>query len=330
MTALQRREFIKLLGGAAAWPLALRAQQPVMPVIGYLEWGSPEARTYLIAAFRNGLAEAGYFEGRNLRIEYRFADNAFDGLPELAADLVRHQVAVICVAASTQTALVAKAATTTIPIDFGAAGDPVKFGLVASLNRPGGNVTGISSMGIEILPKLLGILQELLPTASRIAVLMNPNGGAVVSTGISSLKSAANTIGKQVEVLAATTNREIDRAFASLVQMRADALLVIPSPLFSDRRVQIVTLASRHVVPAIYYDGVFAEAGGLMSYGPSYADQARQVGVYTGRILKGEKPADLPVIQASKFDFIINLQTAMTLGVNIPASLLAQANEVIE
>ena len=326
---MNRREFITLLGSAAAaWPLSTRAQQPVMPVIGYLGAGLPEAFAHLVAAFRKGLSETGYVEGRNVAIEYRWAHNENDRLPELAADLVRRRVAVIVTPLSTPAALAAKAATATIPIVV-SGGDPVQSGLVASLNQPGGNVTGINAMNAELMPKRLGLLHELLPGAVRFAVLVNPNNPFTASI-VKDLQAAAVTIGRQIEALTAGTNREIDTAFASLAQKRADALLVSPDALFITRRVQLATAAMRYAVPAIYSFREDTEAGGLMSYGSNFTDIFRQVGIYTGRILKGEKPADLPVMQPTKFEFIINLQTARLLGITVPATLLATADEVIE
>jgi putative tryptophan/tyrosine transport system substrate-binding protein len=327
---MQRREFITLLGGAAAvWPLAARAQQPAMPVVGFLYPGAPEANANLVAAFRKGLSETGYVEGQNVAIEYRWADNQYDRLPAMAADLVRRQVAVIAAAASTAAAVAAKAATKTIPIVFSGGGDPVQTGLVASLNRPGGNVTGISSMNVELGAKRLGFLHELLPSATRFAVLVNPNS-PLTEPFVADVRAAAGAIGRSIEVLTASTNREIDAAFANLVQKRAEALVILPDPLFINRRVQLATLAVRHALPAIYPFREDAEAGGLMSYGSSITDLARQAGVYTGRILKGEKPADLPISRATKFEFVINLQTAKLLGLDIRPSLLAIADEVIE
>jgi putative ABC transport system substrate-binding protein len=327
---MKRREFITLLGGGAAgWPLAARAQQPSMPVIGYLYSGAPETSANVVAAFRNGLREAGYVEGRNLLIEYRWAHNDNARLPELASDLVHHRVAVIATPGAPTTALAAKAATTTIPIVFRTGADPVQLGLVASLNRPGGNITGVTPMSGQLGPKRLGLIHELLPGATRFAVLGNPDD-PTFEPFIRDVQAAAPTIGRQVEVLTARTNREIDAAFADLLRTRIDAVLVGAHGLFNNRRVQLVTLAARHAVPAIYPIREFAEIGGLMSYGANQAEQMRLTGVYVGRILKGEKPADLPVLRATKLEFIINLQTAKTLGIDIPPTLLARADEVIE
>jgi putative tryptophan/tyrosine transport system substrate-binding protein len=327
---IARRKFIAALGGAAAtWSLSVRAQQPVSPLIGYLESGSQAERANLVEAFRHGLSETGYVEGQNLKIEYRWADNQYDRLPALAADLVRRQVAVIATVASTPAAVAAKAATATIPIVFSGGGDPVQLGLAASLNRPGGNVTGITSMNAELGAKRLGLLRELLPGIARFAVLVNPNS-PLTDPFVADVRAAAGAIGLPIEILAAGTNSEIDAAFAGLVQNRADALLISPDVLFINRRVQLATLAVRHAVPAIYPFREDVEAGGLMSYGSSITDLARQTGVYTGRILKGEKPTDLPISRATKFEFVINLQTAKLLGLNIPPSLLARADEVIE
>ena len=326
MTAfIGRREFITLLGGAAAaWPLAARAQQPAMPVIGFL--GSSTPARYL-TAFRQGLHEAGYVEGQNVAIEYRWAQDQPDRLPELAADLVRRRVTVI--AADTLSSIVAKAATTTIPIVYHGGGDPLKLGLVASLNRPGGNVTGVTFVVAELGAKQLGLLHELQPGAVRVGVLIDPNY-APSQSFVSDVQAAALPIGKQIEVLEAPTGRDIDTVFARLAQKPIDALLVGPGPLINSRLVQLATLAARHTLPAIANTRGFPEAGLLMSYGTSITDAYRQAGVYTGRILKGEKPADLPVIQSSKFEFVINLNTAKAFGLSFQPGLLAIADEVIE
>jgi putative ABC transport system substrate-binding protein len=328
MTNMQRRSFLTLLvASAAAWPLAARAQQAPMPVIGYLSAGSPETSASRLAAFRKGLSETGFIEGRNVTVEYRWAHNEYDRLPELASDLIRRKVTVI-ITPQGAGALAAKAATVTIPIVFGTSGDPVQGNLVASLNRPGGNMTGFASMGIEVTAKRVGLLHELLPAAARFALFVNPI--QYTESVIAEAQSAASAIGRQIEVLQTSTARDIDAAFARIVQTRSEALLINPSALFSSRRVQIVTLATRHALPAIYPYREDALAGGLMSYGSSLADYDRQLGIYAGRIIKGEKPSDLPVMQPSKFEFVINLQTARTLGIEVPPTLLAIADEVIE
>jgi putative tryptophan/tyrosine transport system substrate-binding protein len=324
-----RREFLTLLGGAAAaWPLAARAQQ-AMPVVGYLNEGAPEPGTYFLAEFRKGLGDAGYFEGRNVAIEYRWAYNQDERLPELAADLIRRSVNVIVTPGSGAAARTAKTATTTIPIVFGIVADPVQTGLVASLNRPGGNATGISYMSTDIAPKRLGLLHELKPHTTHFAMLVNPRGdGAERLT--KELKEAASAAGWEMEVLTATTIPDIDMAFEALVQKQADALLVNPDILFGNRRVQLATLAARYAVPTMYPDRQYTEVGGLMSYGTRLLDQYRQLGIYTARVLKGEKPAELPVMQPTKFEFVINFQTAKALGLTVPPTLLARADEVIE
>jgi putative ABC transport system substrate-binding protein len=327
---MRRRHFITLLGSAAAgWPLAARAQQPALPVVGFLYPGVPELSAPIVAAFRSGLNDVGYTEGRNVTIEYRFAHNDVARLPELAADLVRRQVAVIATPGGSSAALAAKAATTTIPIVFSIGFDPMQIGLVASFNRPGGNVTGIVSMNRELGAKRLGLLHVLLPEAARFAVLVNPSTPATESL-VADLQAAATSIGRQIDVFTATSNREIDAAFANLAQSQVAAVLITTGPLFDNRRVQLVSLAAHYRLPAIYPFRENAEIGGLMSYGSSAADAQRQAGVYVGRILKGEKPADLPVVQASKFELIINAQTARMLGLTVPLSLLATADEVIE
>jgi putative ABC transport system substrate-binding protein len=328
---MRRREFLGVLGGAAAtWPLTARAQQPTMPVIGFLHAGLPESIAHLVAAFRKGLSEIGIIEGRNVTIEYRRAQNDNNLLPELAADLVRRQVAVIVTPASTAATLAAKAATATIPIVFVTGADPVKLGLVASLNRPGGNATGISDIGVELAAKRLALLHELLPGAARFAALVNPNNPGITEPFVAEVQTAASAIGRQIEVVTASTSGEIDAAFAALVKKRADAFMISSDILFVTRRVQLLTLAARHAMPAMYHRREFAEAGGLMSYGSDLADQFRQTGVYAGRILKGEKPADMPVQLPTKFEFVINLQTAKTLGIELPTTLLARTDDVIE
>ena len=324
---IQRRAFITLLGGAAAWPLAARAQQSAkLPVIGVLGFGWPEAG--VAAAFHKGLNETGYSEGRNVAIEFRWAQNDTARLVDLAADLVRQRVSVIAALGGTS-ALAAKAATETIPIVFNTAGDPVQMGLVASLNRPGGNVTGIADLHMQLAAKRLGFLYELLPRATRLAVLVNPNS-RVVQTEIAEAQGAAAAIGRELDVVSASTSREIDIAFASLVQKRTDGLLVGPHSFFLNRRAQLVTLTARHALPTMFGFREIAEAGGLMSYGASLSDEDRQVGMYVGRVLKGEKPADLPIMQPTKFEFVINLQTARVLGIDVPSTLLSLADEVIE
>jgi putative ABC transport system substrate-binding protein len=325
---LKRRQFISLLGGAAAWPLAARAQQPAkLPIIGHLRNSSPANLPSLITAFRQGVRESGYVEGKSVAIEYRWADNQYDRLPDLAADLVHRQVAVIA-AADSLSSVAAKAATTTIPIVFMSGGDPVQLGFVASLNQPGGNVTGVSFLAATLAAKLLGLLSDLLPQAARIAVLTDPNM-PITASFVSDAKAAAAAIGKQIEVFNASTGHDIDAVFARLARA-ADALVVGPAVLFTTRRVQLATLAAYHRVPAIYPFQEFAEAGGLMSYGTSIAEAHRLAGIYTGRILKGEKPADLPVMQSTKFEFVINLNSARAFGLSFPPGLLSIADEVIE
>jgi putative ABC transport system substrate-binding protein len=319
---MKRRDFIALLGGAAAWPLAARAQQPAVPVIGFLS-----NETTDLAAFREALSETGYVDGRNVMIDHRAADDR-DRLAELAADLVRRRVAVIVAQGSSST-LALKPLTTTIPIVFYTTGDPVEAGLVASLNRPGANVTGFTSVEKELAGKQLGFLHELLPRARRFALLIDPNSPTARFL-TPNVHAAAMAIGAQIEVLAAVTDRDIDTAFATLVEKQADALIVTPDRLFSARRPELLTLAARHALPAIYPFRDFAEAGGLMSYGSNFTDTVRQVGTYVGRILKGEKPADLPVQRTVKFEFVINLRTARTLGIEVPPLLLALADEAIE
>jgi putative ABC transport system substrate-binding protein len=327
---MKRRQFITLLGGAAAaWPLAARAQQPAIPMIGLLVNGTAADGTSanLLAGFRAGLGETGYVEGKNVTIEYRWSQGKSEALPELAADLARRLVTVIAAPGNVLAALAAKRATTTIPIVFSTGADPVQIGLVASLNRPGGNVTGVSFMNWELTAKRFGLLRELMPGARRFAVLVDPNDPAA-ETSIMDLKAAASPLGVQLEILPARSNRDVEPAFAIFEQKRAEALLVSPQTLLLNRRTQILTLAARHAVPAIYPAREWATAGGLMSYGSSLADQYTQAGIYTGRILKGEK--DLPILRATKFDFVVNLQTASALRIEIPPTLLARADEVIE
>jgi putative tryptophan/tyrosine transport system substrate-binding protein len=332
MTAkMQRREFITLLGGAAAaWPLAARAQQPAMPVIGFLSTASPRLYEHRLRPFREGLKEAGYVEGRNVEIDYRWAEAQDNRLPVLAAELVQRRVAVIVAAGGTPSAVAAKAATTTIPIVFGVAVDPVEVGLVASLNRPGGNVTGVTNLNVEVGPKRLELLHELLPSVTVIAVLVNPASPAIAELFLRSMQAAAHTLGLKLHVLHASTERDFDTAFATLVQVRAGALVISPEILYNARIEQLAALTVRHAVPAIYQYRQFVAAGGLLSYGSDEREYYRQVGSYVGRILKGEKPGDLPVQQATKVELIINLKTAKALGLDVPDSLLARADEVIE
>jgi putative ABC transport system substrate-binding protein len=327
---LRRREFIAGFGSAVAWPVVARAQQSAVPVVGFLHSASAAAIANLVAAFRKGLAEAGYVEGQNVAIEYRWGEGRNDGLPALAAELVRRQVAVIVTPQSTAATIAARAATATIPLVFVTGADPVKIGLVASLNRPGGNATGISDIGVELGPKRLGLLRELVPSAARFGVLVNPDNPFVADPFVAEMRAAASAIGRQVEVVTASTNNEIDTAFATLVEKQVGALLTSPDTLFIARRMQLITLAARYSLPALYHRRELAEAGGLMSYGSDLADQFRQTGVYAGRILKGEKPAEMPVQLPTKFELVINLKTAKALGLTIPETLLATADEVIQ
>jgi putative tryptophan/tyrosine transport system substrate-binding protein len=328
---IRRREFITLLGGAAvSWPLAARAQQRALSVIGFFNQGVPESSTQFAAAFRKGLGETGYVEGQNVTVEYRWGYNDDKLLPELAADLVRRRVSVIATPMSTSAALAAKAATTTIPIIFGTGGDPVQAGLVTSFNRPGGNITGVTVLSWQLAGKRLGWLHELLPTARRFAVLVNPKTPGVTETFIKEVQIAAATLGSQIDILTASTNPDIDTALADAVARKTEGLIISPDLLFNNRRVPLVALTLRHVVPTIFPWREAVEAGGLMSYGASFSDAYRQVGIYTGRILNGDKPGDLPVVQASKFELVINSHTAKTLGLTLPPTLLASADEVIE
>ena len=325
---ISRRALIGLFGGAATWPLAARAQQAGMPVVGLLHPASPDAvLANRLRGLRQGLKEAGFVEGENVTIEQRWAENQMDRLPELAAALVRRQVSVI--AAFGAAAFAARAATTTIPIVFGVPDDPVRQGLVSNLARPGGNLTGINFFVAELTAKRLGLLRELVPAATRVAVLVNPTSPEAETT-LRDVEPAARALGLQIRVLNASTSREINEAFATFVREQPDALFVATNPFFQTRRVQLAALAARHAVPAAYSVRVYAEAGGLMSYGTDVTDAWRQVGLYTGRILKGEKPADLPVVQSTRFELVINAETARMLGLTVPDKLLATADEVIE
>jgi ABC-type uncharacterized transport system substrate-binding protein len=328
---MNRREFITLLSGAAAaWPLAARAQQqPAMPVIGFLEIRSPEMITERLRAFRQGLKETGYVEGENIAIDYRWAEQ-MERLPDLAAQLARRQVAVIVTTGGFATALAAKDATTTIPIVFGVSDDPVKHGLVASLARPGGNLTGVNLLSTELTAKRLELLREMLPRASRIAVLVNPANTVNTQTTLREVEAAARAMGLQIQIFNASTSREIDAAFAAFGRERPDAVFVGQDAFYNGRRLQLANWASRHALPMTSGSRDICEVGGLMSYGVNIVDTYRQEGVYTGRILKGAKPADLPVEQSAKFELVINAQTARMLGLDVPPTLLARADEVIE
>jgi putative ABC transport system substrate-binding protein len=326
---VNRREFIAGLGGAALWPSSVWTQQRTRPVIGYLDPQSLDEAADKLRAFRRGLKETGYVEGENVTVEYRFADNQVDRLSAMAAELVGRRVAVMVAASGPTTAVVAKA-TTTIPVVFMVPEDPVRLGLVKSLSRPGGNMTGINFFLAELAAKRLGLLRELVPAAGRIAVLINPSEATIAETTLRELEPAASTMGLQIQILKASTSGEINAAFSAIARERHDALFVGSSPYFSTRRVQLANLASRHAIPATYSGRHYVEAGGLMSYGTNLTDWYRQVGVYTGRILDGAKPADLPVVQSTTFEFVINLQTANTLGLTIPETLLATADEVIQ
>ena len=324
---MKRRDFITLLGGAAAWPLAARAQQAEIPVVGFLNGGSPDGYAPMVAAFHQGLMDTGYVEAQSVRIEHRWADGQYDRLPAMAADLVHRQVAVIVT--NSPGMLAAKAATTTIPIVFTTSGDPVELGFVASLARPGRNITGVTQLNVEVAPKRLELMHELVPTATIMAVLLNPTYPSA-ETQSKGMQAAARTLGLQLHILRASNERAIDDAFATLAQLRAGAFVISSDPFFNSRAEQFAALALRHAVPTIFQYREFAAAGGLMSYGGSIIDSYRQAGVYTGRILKGEKPADLPVQQSTKVELIINLKTAEALGLTVPITLLGRADEVIE
>jgi putative tryptophan/tyrosine transport system substrate-binding protein len=328
---IRRREFITLLGGAAAtWPLAAGAQQPAMPVIGFLGAGALDNYVLYLAAFRKGLAEIGFVEGQNVAIEYRWAEGQYERMTQLAADLVRRKVAVIAVPGSPPGARAAKAATSTIPIVFSVGDDPVRSGLVASISRPGGNATGINFFTGEVVAKRLALLHELLPGAARVAAFINPADASRAEALREEVEVAARTVGMQLQILNPSTNREIDAAFSVLVRERTDALFVGPDAFYNSRRVQLANTAARHVIPTAFAVREYVDAGGLMSYGTSLADMYREVGAYCGRILKGAKPSDLPVLQSTKFELVINAQTARMLGITVPPSLIARADEVIE
>src|SRR5262245_8445182 len=328
--AVKRRDFITLLSSAAAWPLAARAQQPAMPIVGVVSGGGGDTSTRYVAEFRKGLNENGIVEGQNVTVEYYWLRGQYDRLPSLMADLVRRRVAVIVTPGSNPATLAAKAATTTIPIVFGVAEDPVKLGLVASLARPGGNVTGVNMLFSEIVAKRLGLLHDLVPKAVRIAALVNPANASITETMLRDIQEGARALGLQVQLLNASTSPEIDAAFATIARDVADALFVAPDAFFASRRAQFATLAARDRLPTSCANPAMVEAGLLMSYGSSVPDMYHQAGIYTGIILKGEKPADLPVLQSSKFELVINAHTARMLGLTVPPSLLATADEVLE
>ena len=327
---MKRRAFITLLGGAAAWSIAARAQQPAMPVIGFLGAESPDLVVSRLRAFRQGLSETDAVEGHNVAIEYRWAEGHNDRLPALAADLVSRQVTVIALPGSTPAALAAKAATTAIPIVFGVAVDPVAVGLVASLARPGGNLTGVTTLNLEVVPKRVELLHELMPTATAVALLVNPTSSTLAKTSTRDAQAAARTLGLELRILHASTERDFDAVFATLVQRPAGGLVIAPDAFFNSHLEQLAALALRHAVPAFYQFREFAAAGGLMSYGGDVTDTYRQAGIYSGRILKGEKPAELPVQQSAKVELIINMKTATALGLTVPTALLVRADEVIE
>ena len=326
---MRRRQFITLLGGVAPWPLAVQAQQAAIPVVAFVNGGVADASAGRVAAFRKGLSESGYVEGQNVKVEYHWLEGHYDRIPAVVADLVSRGVAVIATPANPQVALAAKAVTSSVPIVFGVGEDPVGLGLVASLAKPGGNATGINFFNSEVAAKRLGLLHELVPRAARVAVLVNPGNPASIGI-LRDVEEAARLLGLQILVFNAGTSAEIDTAFAAIARARANALFVAGDVFFNSRRVQLVTLAARDRLPASYASREYVEAGGLMNYATSLLDMFRQVGVYTGSIIKGTKPADLPVMQASKFEFLINLQTAKTLGIEVPPTLLARADEVIE
>jgi putative ABC transport system substrate-binding protein len=326
---VKRRDFIALVGGAAAWPLTARAQQPAMPVVGFLSSASPEAYARRLRAFHQALKETGYVEGQNVEVEYRWAEGQNNRLPALAAELVHRQVAVIA-AAGSSAALAAKAETTTVPIVFSAAVDPVAVGFVASLNRPGGNLTGVTSLNVEVGPKLLEVLHEVMPSATSMALLVNPTNPSIAEPFSRALQAAARALGLQLHVLHASSEREIEAAFATLVKLRVGGLVIMPDQFFLVRNEQLAALTVRHAVPSVHLFRRFAAAGGLMSYGSDEREYYRLVGVYVGRILKGEKPGDLPVQQATKVELIINLKTARALGLTVPLPLSGRADELIE
>ena len=327
---MKRREFITLLGAAAVWPLAARAQQPAVPVIGFLSSSSPNGFAIRLRAFRQALKDAGYVEGQNVTVEYRWAEGQNARIPALAAELVRRQVAVI-VSGGTNSVVAVKAATSTIPIVFEVAVDPVASGLVASLDRPGDNVTGVTNLNVEVGPKRLELMHELLPSVTVFAALVNPTDSSVIAEPyVRGLQAAARGFGIQLHVLNASTEQEFDRVFADLVQLRAGGLMIAPDQFFASRIEQLAASTVRHAIPAIYQYQAFTNAGGLLSYGGSETDNYRLVGNYVGRILKGEKPADLPVIQSTKIELIINLKTAKTLGINVPNTLIGRADEIVE
>jgi putative ABC transport system substrate-binding protein len=327
---MKRRNFLAgLVGTTVAWPLTALAQQPAMPVIGFLNSASPQPFENYVAGFRAGLKETGYVDGQNVAIEFRWAEGHYDQLPEMATDLVRRKVAVLVATGGVPTVLAAKAATTTVPVAFAIGGDPVRFGFVTSLSRPGGNMTGVSLLVTQMETKRLGLLRALVPNAELIAILLNPNN-PVATDEMREVQEAARAFGQQIHILPASSESEINAAFATVVQLHAAAMLVCADPFFNSQRDKIIALAARHAIPAIYEQREHALAGGLMSYGTSFSDGYRQVGIYVGRILKGDKPADLPVLQSTKFEFVINLKTAKALGIEVPPNLSAEADEIIE